>query len=115
MKSLLLFMLSLSSLSAQAVLFTVGDNFTLTVTAQGTNTASDPFRYQWYKNGVVWPGMVADHIDFTNCQLFDAGTFKCDVTNSAGKTTAPDFSVTINPKVAPAVAPTAAVITAVKK
>lgn len=112
-KIIVLFLMTALSLCAQAAAsFIVGDAFTLNATTTG---GTQPFTYVWFKNNVVWPGMVSDHIDFTNCQTYDAGTFRVEISNSAGKSVSPDFVVAIAPKPIPVAAPVGAAINAVKK
>ncbi|HWA29281.1 MAG TPA: immunoglobulin domain-containing protein [Lacunisphaera sp.] len=70
----------------QTVVLTLGANYTLSVTANGTL----PFTYQWYKDGSLIPGATAISYDINNAQAGAAGTYNVTVTNPYGTTTSDD-------------------------
>jgi hypothetical protein len=78
-----------STLSAQAAPVTAtlnpGDPATFTVTVAGTQ----PFTYQWFKDGVAIAGATANPFRIASLTPADAASYTAKVTNSAGSTTSP--------------------------
>ncbi len=110
-KLALLFLLSVASVFAQtANTATVGQQVTLTATANG----SVPMSFQWWKNGAIWPNTTTAVVNFSSVQLYDAGSYYCVISNSAGSATTNTvtFAVTAAPVVNP---PTNATATFSKK
>jgi hypothetical protein len=66
---------------------TVGDQVTMWVSSDGTQ----PFTYQWFKNGtaITNPSATPSIFILTNIQLGDAASYTVKLTNSAGSTTTP--------------------------
>lgn len=56
---------------------------TLTATADGTQ----PFTYQWYRNGAAMAGETKTALVITDPKA--TGIYECEVSNSAGKTRTP--------------------------
>lgn len=72
----------------------VGQELILTATADGTQ----PFTYQWSKDGVAIAGEISAVLDKTNIQKADAGTYTCLIKNEAGQTVGTlVFTVTVVP------------------
>lgn len=70
------------SAAAQTVV-QVGQQVTISVTADGTQ----PFTYQWMKNGTNITGATNQTLVFTSASLADSGTYTVSVSNSAGAAT----------------------------
>lgn len=68
-----------------------GTNFSFTVTADGTQ----PFTYQWSKDGVAIAGATLKDLVLDNVQPVNAGTYSCVVKNSAGQDVAPGAVFTL--------------------
>ncbi|MCX7879279.1 MAG: immunoglobulin domain-containing protein [Ignavibacteria bacterium] len=69
----------------------VGQTLTLTVDADG----SQPFTYQWYKNGQPIPGANSATYEKANVTSEDAGTYYCKVSNSCGEVNSSSAVVTV--------------------
>lgn len=87
MKTLLLFILSVSLVSAQttdggATRAPVGKSITLTVTADGT----PPLTYQWLKDGVAMAGKTTDKLVLSPFSVEHVGIYHAVVANEAGST-----------------------------
>lgn len=68
---------------AAALALAIGASFTLGVTADGTQ----PFTYQWQKNGVDLPGATAATYTVSSVTTVDAGSYTVRVSNAFGSTT----------------------------
>ena len=100
-------LLALPSLSrASSASAVIGDSVTITVTADGTQ----PFAYQWAKNGVDIPGATGQTYSIVAAALADAGTYRARVSNAAGSAVSDDAVLTVLP-IAPTNAKTSAVVT----
>lgn len=82
MKKLILFLAL--AVAASAVEITIGKDATLTATADGTQ----PFTYQWSKNGAAISGATASTLALTNVTQANAGSYSVVITNDAGSATA---------------------------
>lgn len=71
---------------------TVGATVQLTVAASGTQ----PFNYQWYRNGSILGGPIGSTLSIPNVQTSDAGSYYVVVTNAAGNATSNVASLTVN-------------------
>ncbi|MBR5691436.1 MAG: immunoglobulin domain-containing protein, partial [Verrucomicrobia bacterium] len=60
-----------------------GDPVTFDITVNGT----EPFNYQWYKDGVAINGAVESTYSIRSAQLSDAGKYSVRVSNNAGSVT----------------------------
>lgn len=69
---------SISSQPANASI-NVGQSATFSVSVTGT----EPFTYQWRRNGVAIPGATASTLTLANVQLSAAGTYTVSITNAA--------------------------------
>lgn len=58
----------------------VGSSATFTATATGTG----PFSYQWYRDGSLIGGATQSSYTVPSVQLWDAGTYRVEVSNVAG-------------------------------
>lgn len=99
MKKLLLALFSLVALTAFADgpnSALIGQTVTLTATADGTQ----PFSYQWQKDGAPIAGATASTLTKANLQLADTGTYSVVISNSAGST-APSLVFTVTAPVLP--------------
>ncbi len=69
------------SISSQpaSVSVSVGQSATFTVSVTGT----EPFTYQWRRNGFPIPGATSSSLTLANVQLSAAGTYSVSITNAA--------------------------------
>ncbi len=74
-----------------AVEIASGSSVTLSVTASG----SQPFSYQWRKDGVNLSGATAVTYKISNVQIADAGNYSAVVSNTAGSTTSNTATLTV--------------------
>lgn len=70
-----------------------GDLLTLTVEASG----SQPFSYQWQKNGIAIPNATGQSLIIPSAQPTDSGNYRVVVANSAGTATSELAQVIVNP------------------
>jgi len=70
----------------------LGQTTSLSVTAAGT----EPFSYQWWKDGAVLPWGSASAVTLTNLQGSDAGSYWVVVSNVYGSVTSAVALVTVN-------------------
>jgi hypothetical protein len=71
-------------IGAQAPVHVAGDRtITLTATAEGTQ----PFAYQWHRNGAPLPGETKAVLIITDAKA--TGVYHCVISNSAGSTQTP--------------------------
>lgn len=52
--------------------------------------------YQWYFNGVIFPGATTDKLSFTNVRASDAGDYRVVATNSLGSVMSSKATLTIS-------------------
>ena len=112
MKTLkLLLCAALLALAVRAVASTgtvlVGQSVTFSVTADGTQ----PFSYQWSKDGAVIAGATGETYNIGAVKLADAGNFSAVVSNSAGSTTSDLATLIVNQGVAFTTQPAGQVVT----
>jgi hypothetical protein len=69
----------------------VGSNVTFTVSASGTS----PLYYQWRWHGTNLPGATASSYTRTNVQLFAAGLYSVEITNSVGSVLSSNAALTV--------------------
>jgi hypothetical protein len=67
-----------------------GGTVTLSVTATGGSIS-----YQWMKNGSPVPGATAASLSFNPVVVGDAGTYRCDVSNSCGTVSSNNATITV--------------------
>lgn len=69
------------SISSQpvSVSISVGQSATFSVSVTG----SEPFTYQWRRNGIAIPGATSSSLTLANVQLSAAGTYTVSITNAA--------------------------------
>lgn len=82
LSAILVFTLPLSFRADQAVRVVEGSNVSLSVVADG----SEPFNFQWRKNGTPVAGATAVTFELRNVQAADAGEYRVVVSNSLGST-----------------------------
>ena len=70
----------------------VGKQATITVTCDGTA----PFTYVWRKDGVILPAATSASLVLANLTQAQAGVYTVTIANSAGSTTAPTATLTVN-------------------
>ena len=94
MKSILLsfalLMLS-TSVYADSKTVNVGQKVVISVSADG----SQPFTYQWMKNGVNIAGATLSTYTINSAALSDGATYTAKVSNSAGSTTSDNAVLTV--------------------
>jgi hypothetical protein len=83
-----------------------GSGVEISVTADGTQ----PFTYQWRKNGVAINGATGAKLVLTNLTPANTGRYAAEVSNAAGSTISDDAVLTVNDPIYP---PTAAKTTTV--
>lgn len=74
---------------------TEGNFVSFSVGAAGT----EPFSYQWYRNGGALSGATGSSYSIGSASFGDAGNYTVDVSNSAGTATSNAASLTVNPLV----------------
>lgn len=100
---LIILLLGLSaSLKASTATANVGQTITIAVTASGTQ----PFTYQWYKDGVAVTSATSATLVLTSVATSAAGTYTVRVSNSAGNTISDNAVLTV---ITPVVAPSNAI------
>ncbi len=67
-----------------------GANYTLSLTAGGTNV-----KYQWRKNGDTILGAIKYQLDFKNITLTDSGNYDCIVSNRCGFITSKPAKISV--------------------
>lgn len=82
--SALIFLLLLAAVSAAPPTVALTDR---TITLQATADGTQPFTYQWHRNGVAIPGATAAQLVITDPKA--TGAYHCLVANSAGSTRTP--------------------------
>jgi len=75
-----------------AITVNQGQNATLSVTATGT----EPFTYQWRRNGVAIEGATAASLTLSAVQSAAAGSYTVTITNSAGSVTSTAAALSVN-------------------
>lgn len=85
--------------SASSLTATVGQDVTISVTANGTA----PFSYQWYRNGSAISGATSASYLLDNVDALDSANYYAIVKNRAGSTTSDTANLTV--KAPAAVAP----------
>lgn len=89
-----------------------GTGVEIGVTADGTQ----PFTYQWSKNGVLIPGATGAKLVFASPTPADTGRYTAKVSNIAGSTVSDEAVLTVNdPVLPPANARTTTVVTVTVK
>lgn len=68
----------------------IAKTVTLTVTADGTQ----PFTYQWFRDGVAIPGATAADLVLPNFTAEQGGLYHATVSNEAGSTTSNKVQLT---------------------
>jgi kumamolisin len=90
----------------QSVTVNAGSSFSIFVTATGNGTGGSTsganLSYQWYKNGVLQPGVTGYAYSIFNTQLSDAGSYTVIVSDSAGSISSSAAKVTVNAPPPPA-------------
>ncbi|MEF2248787.1 S-layer homology domain-containing protein [Paenibacillus sp. IITD108] len=71
---------------------TAGGSAVFTVAASGT----EPFSYQWKKNGSDIPGASSAELRINNVGASDAGAYSVTITNVAGSATSDEAILTVN-------------------
>ncbi|HEY1108233.1 MAG TPA: immunoglobulin domain-containing protein, partial [Opitutaceae bacterium] len=69
--------------------------FGQTLTLSSAHSGSDPYTYQWKKDGIVIPGATTNSYSKANAQAADAGSYTVTVTNIAGSSTSSAYAVTL--------------------
>jgi hypothetical protein len=95
MKTFLLsfiFLVLLVQLSASSLTVTAGQKVSITVTADGTQ----PFTYQWMKNGTPIPGATAVTYVIVATVVADSAAYTAKVSNAVGFTLSDDAVLTVN-------------------
>jgi outer membrane protein assembly factor BamB/subtilisin family serine protease len=72
---------------------TAGDALTLSVAALGT----EPFTYQWLRNGQPVAGATNATLTFANPKPTDSGNYAVTITNQVGQITSTAAAVAVNP------------------
>ncbi len=75
----------------------VGGSFQFGVTVGGT----DPFTFQWQKDGQDIPGAVGNTLVLSNLQLTDSGAYRVVVRNAAGDATSDAAQLTVSSDTTP--------------
>lgn len=78
--TLFLFAAALVAPAADSKTAVIGSEIVITVTASGTQ----PFTYQWYKNGAEISGAKSQTYTIASATLADAGSYSATVVNDAG-------------------------------
>ena len=92
MRLALLILLAAQAVAAPAITVRSGTpSVRLTVTADGT----EPFSYQWRKDGVAIPGATAATLALSNLTLANAGLYDVTVSNEVGSTLAPPARLSV--------------------
>lgn len=81
------------SVQPESQTVTVGNNLTLSATANGNPAPT----YQWRKDGVSIAGATLASFTVTNVQLGDAGSYTVVASNSSGVATSQIATLTVNP------------------
>lgn len=84
---------ALSAKAADTKSATVGKSVTISVTAAGTQ----PFTYQWYKDGTAISSATSASYVISSAAYTDAAKYTASVTNSAGTTTSDTAVLTVLP------------------
>lgn len=71
-----------------------GENVTLTTAATGT----EPFNFQWRKNGVNIQGATSCSLTITSVSPADSGRYQCSVRNCCGNVLSAQATVTVRKK-----------------
>lgn len=87
----LLLALAATISAARATTAVDGSRVVFTVTAKGTQ----PFTYQWRKNGAAISGATAASYVIAAAKPADSGTYSVTVTNAAGTATSRDVVVNV--------------------
>lgn len=86
--SVLLLTITVSVFGQVAPVVVAGDkSITLTAAADGTQ----PFTYQWFRNGVALTGETRSSLVITDPKT--TGVYECEVRNSAGKIRTPSVRI----------------------
>jgi len=91
----------------QSATVLVGQSATFSVTASGSN----PFTYQWRKNGVNISGATGGSYMIANAVLSDTATYSVVVTNSTSSATSSGATLTVNQAPAFTTQPTSQTVT----
>ena len=97
--------------AASQLSVTTGQSVQLAVSAQGTQ----PFTYQWRKNGTAISNATAANYSLTAVTTADAGSYSVAISNAAGSTVSDNATLTVNAAlIAPAITtqPTSLTVTA---
>lgn len=84
-----------SPTQAQTLWVMAGSNFNLSVTAQAGGTKYEPLRYQWFLNGHTPPFNLPKSNYTAMATAASEGVYTVTITNSAGSTTAPPWTVRV--------------------
>lgn len=74
--------------------YTQGNSATISVSI---GSGSQPFTYQWRKNGAAIPGATTAQLVFAAISPSDAGLYSVVVSNPAGSATSREATITVNP------------------